>query len=178
MKVSVFIATSLDGFIARENGELDWLPVGGGEAGGEDYGYNDFINSIDLIVMGRKTYEKVLSFGEWAYGRIPVIVLTSGAVKIPEHLVQSVRVMACTPTELVEEFSASGVKHIYVDGGKTIQGFLREGVIQQLIITRIPVLIGKGIPLFGPLVHDIQLRHVETHQYPNGLVQSRYEVVE
>jgi dihydrofolate reductase len=176
MKASVFIATSLDGFIARADGDIDWLSEGGGDGGSEDYGYKAFMDTVDVLVMGRKTYEKVLTFAEWPYGSKPVIVLSSTPVHIPQTVAATVESMACAPGELVRRLSRRGVGHLYVDGGKTIQGFLEAGCIQQLIITVIPLLIGNGIPLFGPLTHDIRLRHVETRQFSNGFVQSKYEV--
>jgi dihydrofolate reductase len=174
VKASVFIAISLDGYIARENGGLDWLPEGGN---GEDYGYNEFINTVDVIVMGRNTYEKVLSFGAWPYGDKPVLVLTRSQLTIPEKMSQFIEVMSGSPQELVQHLAARGAEHLYIDGSKTIQGFLRAGLIQSMIITSIPVLIGKGIPLFGPLESDIMLRHIETRHFPSGLVQSKYEVI-
>ncbi len=175
-KASVFIATSLDGFIARENGAIDWLPAPGGEAGAEDYGYAAFMESVDTVVMGRKTYETALGFDPWPHASKPVVVLSSGPVTIPEAIAGAVESMSGTPAAIVRRLSERGAKHLYVDGGRTIQGFLEAGLIQQLIITRIPVLIGRGIPLFGPVAHDIRLRHVETRGFPDGLVQSRYEL--
>ncbi len=176
MKTSVYIATSLDGFIARENGEIDWLPGGGSEESGEDYGYKEFMATVDILVIGRNTYEKVLTFSEWPYGNKPVVVLSGRSLRIPQHIAQSVEAMTCSPSELVGRLSGRGAKHLYIDGGKTIQGFLNAGLIQRLIITRIPILIGSGIPLFGPLVRDIKLRHIETRQFSDGLVRSTYEV--
>lgn len=176
MKASVNIATSLDGFIARENGELDWLPSGGSGEGSEDYGYKAFVDTVDVLVMGRNTYEKVLTFDSWPYGKKPVVVLSHRPLDIPKSIAQSVESMSCTPAELISRLAARGAKHLYIDGGKTIQGFLNAGLIQRLIITRIPVLIGSGISLFGPLQRDIKLRHIETRSFSAGLVQSEYEV--
>jgi dihydrofolate reductase len=172
----MYIATSLDGFIARENGNLDWLPSGGDGKNREDYGYKAFMDTVDVLVMGRNTFEKVLTFGDWPYGTKPVVVLSGRSLAIPEHLVRSVESISCTPTQLVSRLAARGAKHLYIDGGKTIQGFLNAGLVNRLIITRIPVLIGGGIPLFGPLDRDIKLRHIETRQFSSGLVQSEYEV--
>ena len=163
MKASVYIATSLDGLIARQNGEIDWLG-GSSEEGGEDYGYKEFMDTVDALVMGRNTYEQVLTFGDWPYGAKPVVVLSSRSLRIPERIAKSVETMSCSPIELVSELSKRGAKHLYIDGGKTIQGFLNAGLIQRFIITRIPVLIGTGIPLFGPLRRDIKLHHIETRQ--------------
>jgi len=180
MKVSVYIATSLDGFIARDDGGLDWLPGADtneqGDAEVEDYGYREFMESVDVLVMGRKTYEKVLSFGMWPYEGKRVFVLSSGPVEIPNGLASTVECKSCSPSDLVHDLEEAGAKHVYVDGGNTVQRFLNEGLIQQIIVTRIPVLIGSGIPLFGPVANDILLDHVETRQFPSGFVQSRYEI--
>jgi dihydrofolate reductase len=174
VKASVFIATSLDGFIARPDGALDWLP---GFSDGEDYGYAAFISTVGALVMGRASYETVLSFGTWPYGDMPVVVLSSAPVPIDPALAGRVEWMAAPPAEVVRRLGERGVEHIYVDGGKTIQRFLADGRIQEMIITRVPVLLGDGIPLFGALPGDVLLRHLETRVYPDGLVQSRYEVL-
>lgn len=126
--------------------------------------------------MGRKTFEKVLTFGEWPYGKKSVIVLSHAAVRIPGNLA-SVETMSGSPADIMSTLSKRGLKHLYIDGGKTIRGFLEAGLINELTITRVPVLIGRGIPLFGPLKKDILLRHIETRQFPDGLIQSRYEVI-
>ena len=178
MKVSVFIGTSVDGFIARPNGDLDFLPAGGGEP----HGYNEFMASVDALVIGRKTFETVLAFPEWPYGDKRVVVLSSQPVDFSTIRRGAVRAglvehMAGDPAEIAAKLAASGVEHIYVDGGITIQRFLRAGVVQRLTITRVPVLIGSGIPLFDNLPHDVRLRHVATQHYPSGLVKSEYEVV-
>src|ERR1700740_416267 len=173
MKVSVFIGTSVDGFIARPNGDLDFLPAGGGEP----HGYNEFMASVDALVIGRKTFETVLAFPEWPYGQKRVVVLSSRPVDFSSVREGVVEQMAGAPAEIVAKLAASGVQHIYVDGGVTIQRFLRAGLVQRLTITRVPVLIGQGIPLFGALPHDICLRHIATRSYQSGLVQTEYEVL-
>jgi len=180
VKASVYIATSLDGFIARENGALDWLPGSDGETdpNGEDYGYHAFMDSVDALVMGRNTFEMVLSFGPWSYGDKRVIVLSSKPIQIPDNLASTVESKTCSPTELVEELAEQGLQHLYIDGGKTIQGFLNAGLIQEFIISKIPVLIGTGIPLFGPLNKDTKLRHIQTLTFENGIVQNKYEVIQ
>ena len=171
MKASVFIGTSLDGFIARTNGDLDWLPPGGGE----EHGYDAFMATVDALVIGRKTYETVLTFDAWPYGEKPVYVLSTRtlAPALPGAVVER---LSGPPAEIVAQLAARGVGHVYVDGGITIQGFLQAGLIQRLIITRIPVLLGAGIPLFGALHQDIRLTHVGTRQYASGLVQSEYVI--
>jgi dihydrofolate reductase len=170
VKASVFIGTSLDGFIARPDGTFDFLPDNP-----EPHGFEEFIASVDALVMGRNTYEVVLKFDGWPYGSKPVFVLSTRplppapAGAIVEHLNGA-------PEMIVAQLSARGIGHVYVDGGDTIQRFLRAGLIQRLIITRVPVLIGEGISLFGPTGKDIRLQHVATRHYPSGLVQSEYIV--
>ena len=172
MTVSVFVGTSLDGFIARRNGDFDFLL----EGGGEPHGYNEFMASVDALVIGRKTFEKVLTLEAWPYGDKRVVVLSSHPVDLSAAVGGVVEQMAGSPAEIVAQLADSGAHHLYVDGGITIQRFLRAGLIQRLIITRVPVLIGDGIPLFGTLPGDLRLRHVATRHYPSGLVQSEYDV--
>jgi dihydrofolate reductase len=169
---SVFIGTSLDGFIARSNGSFDFLPPGGGE----EHGYTAFMASVDAIVIGRNTYEVCLGFREWPYEK-PVFVLSTRAIETPRSPGAIVERMEGSPGEIAAALAARGFTHVYVDGGITIQRFLAAGLIQRLIITRVPVLIGSGIPLFGALPHDVTLRHVETRQYTSGLVTSEYDVI-
>jgi dihydrofolate reductase len=172
MLASVFIGTSLDGFIARTNGDLDFLPPDG-----EPHGYDEFIATVDALVIGRKTFETVLTFDMWPYGKKPVFVLSTRPLA-PAPVGAVVERMSGEPAEIVSQLEARGIRHIYVDGGITIQRFLQAGLIQRLIITRVPVLIGDGIPLFGALPRDIILRHIETRQYKSGLVQSEYVVAD
>jgi dihydrofolate reductase len=172
MTVSVFVGTSVDGFIARPNGALDFLPPGGGEP----HGYDEFIATVDALVIGRNTFEIVLAFSKWPYGDKRVVVLSSRPLDLSAVRGGRVEQMAGTPAEIVSKLAASGAQHLYVDGGITIQRFLRAGLVQRLIITRVPVLIGEGIPLFGSLPRDVRLRHVSTQHYPSGLVKSEYHV--
>ena len=140
MRASVFVGVSVDGFMARPNGDLDFLPADGGE----EHGYEAFFASVDALVIGRGTFD--------------------------------VEQMGGDPREIVAHLDAQGVRHAYVDGGVSIQRFLRAGLIQRLIVTRVPVLIGQGIPRFGALDADVPLRHVATRSYASGLVQSEYAV--
>ncbi|MES2148291.1 MAG: dihydrofolate reductase family protein [Pseudomonadota bacterium] len=173
MKASVFVGVSVDGFMARADGSFDFLPEGGGEA----HGYDEFMASVDALVIGRKTYQTVLAFEQWPYGDKPVFVLSSGALAAAppgarvEHLCGE-------PAALVAQLDARGIGHAYIDGGNTIQRFLAAGLIERLIVTRVPVLIGQGIALFGALAHDVQLQHVATHHYPSGLVQTEYRILQ
>ena len=171
MKASVFIGTSLDGFIARANGDLDFLPPGGGEP----HGYDEFMATVDALVIGRKTFETVLTFDMWPYGDKRVFVLSTRPLATPP-LGAVVERLSGSPADIVSQLTARGIQHAYVDGGITIQRFLQAGLIQHLIITRVPVLIGAGIPLFGALQRDIALTHIATRQYASGLVQSEYVI--
>ena len=176
MRASVFIAASLDGFIARPDGGLDWLPGEGGGEIEEDHGYDAFIASVDVVVIGRGTYEKVLTFGKWAYAPdMAVRVLSTRSLTLQEGLPKGVETMSGPPAEILAALEQEGFRHAYVDGGKTIQGFLQAGLIHRMTVTRIPVLLGSGIPLFGPLPHDLRFRHVATRSFAGGLVQSVYE---
>jgi dihydrofolate reductase len=172
MRASVFIATSLDGFIARADGAIDWLPAGGGEP----HGYDEFMATVDAIVIGRNTFETVMSFPEWPYARTPVVVLTTHPSKVVPPAGVVCDVMGGTPEEIVARLDERGMRHLYIDGGVTVQRFLDAGLIQRVIITRVPVLIGTGIPLFGPVSGDIRFEHVATRSYKSGLVQSEYRV--
>ena len=176
IKASVFIATSLDGFIARANGDLGWLTGEESTSTEQDYGYQEFMDSVDNLVVGRNTFERVLTFDTWPYSGKKVVVLSSKPNAVPQHLTDSVEWLSLPPQHLVERLVSQGATHLYVDGGKTIQGFVKAGLINELIVTRIPVLIGTGIPLFGPLNHDIKLTHVATRQFENGFVQSTHRV--
>ncbi|HKD11596.1 MAG TPA: GNAT family N-acetyltransferase [Thermoanaerobaculia bacterium] len=172
MKASVFVGTSVDGFIARPGGELDFLPPGGGE----EHGYEAFMASVDALVIGRKTYETVLAFETWPYADKPVVVLSRQPLA-PCPAGARVERMSGEPSEIAARLGARGVKHVYVYGGLTIQGFLRSGLVQSLVVTRVPVLIGEGIPLFGRTDGDVRLEHVATRSYASGLVQSEYRVL-
>ena len=178
--LSVFVGVSVDGFIARLNGKLDFLPPDGGEP----HGYTEFMTSIDTLVIGRSTYETVATFPEWPYGDKRVVVLSSTPIDITKSHVgpdgratRQIEHLSGTPDEIVSQLAATGTRHIYVDGGVTVRRFLRAGLIDRLIITRVPVLIGQGIPLFGTLPHDIHLRHVATRSFPSGLVTTEYAVL-
>jgi dihydrofolate reductase len=178
VKCSVFIATSLDGFISRKDGSIDWL----NEAGvrnpeGEDYGYAHFMVDIDALVMGRSTFEQVLTFGEWPYGSKPVVVLSSTLKNLPAHLPPTVSLSAEEPLRLVQRLSSAGFHHLYIDGGQTIQGFLAAGLINEITITVIPVLLGSGRPLFGMLASDVQLDLICSRAYKSGFVQNHYRVL-
>lgn len=182
MRATVFVGTSLDGFIARADDQLDFLDAkdeedeGGGGGEPDAHGFEAFIASVDALVMGRRTYDVVLGFGKWPYGKKPVFVLSSGRpAPAPDGAI--VEHLSGTPASVTKALAARGFQHLYVDGGKTIQAFLRAGLIDRIVVTRVPVLIGSGIPLFGPLERDVPLRHLSTRSLPGGAVQSEYQVV-
>lgn len=178
IRCSVFIAVSLDGFIARSNGAIDWLSDSGDGNGSEEYGYKAFIDAVDVLVMGRNTYELVLTFNAWPYTGKKVVVLSSGSPNIPGRLTESVEIMSGSPAAVAHRLSENGAQHLYVDGGKTIQGFLNAGLVDEMTLTRIPILIGEGIPLFGSLDRDVRFQHIETKSYASGFVQSKYRAIE
>jgi dihydrofolate reductase len=172
MMVSVFIGTSVDGFIARSNGDLDFLPPDGGEP----HGYTEFMATVDALVIGRRTFETVLPYPTWPYGRKRVVVLSSKPIDFSPVRGGVVEQMAGAPADIAAKLAADGVRHVYVDGGITIQKFLRAGLVHRLIITRVPILIGEGVPLFAALPRDVRLTHMSTQHYPSGLVKSVYLV--
>ncbi len=172
----VFIATSLDGFIARQNGDIDWLLEH--DQAGEDHGYNDFIRDIDVIVMGRGTYEAVRRMGEWFYTR-PVLVLSEQLApqEVPQELSGKVRFSDISPGSAMAMLASEGARRAYVDGGRVIQSFLELDMISDMVITTVPILLGAGRPLFGGGHRDVALSHKGTKSFPSGLVQSHYEVM-
>jgi len=175
---SVFVATSLDGYIARSDGSLDWLHEANKHVPpGEDCGYRKFMADVDILVMGRNTFEQVLTFDAWPYSSTPVVVLSHRNVTLPSQLSSRVSVSGESPSALVKRLSTQGVRKIYVDGALTIQGFLADGLIDDLTITVIPILLGTGKPLFAQLGADVRLEHVQTIIFDFGFVQSRYRVI-
>ncbi len=172
MIASGFVGVSVDGFMARRDGTFDFLPADDGEP----HGFEEFFASVDTLVIGRKTLETVKAFPGWPYGSKRVVVLSSRPLDM-SGVRGKVEHMAGRPADIVAQLAASGAQHLYVDGGITIQEFLRAGQIQQLTVTRVPVLIGEGIPLFGSLPHDVKLEHIATQAYATGLVKSHYRVV-
>jgi len=173
----VNIAISRDGYIAREDGDIDWLDKANSAVPvGEDCGFAKFMRSIGALVMGRKSYEKVLSFGVWPYGDTPVIVQSRKPIEFPPDAPSSVSHSSESPSDLFERLNREGIERVYIDGGTTIQRFLQAEIIDEITLTVIPVLIGSGIPLFGSLREDITLSHKKTITYDFGFVQSTYLV--
>jgi len=172
----VFIATSLDGYIARPDGDIDWLLARDDPQ--EDHGYDAFIADKDAIVMGRGGYEKVATFETWPYDR-PVLVLSRrlAGMPVPERLRGKVRFADLSPHDAMRELEQGGARRVYVDGGQVVQAFLRAGLIEDMVITTVPVLIGAGRKLFGELPDDRDLTLVASRAFPSGLVQSAYRLL-
>ncbi|MFA7265830.1 MAG: dihydrofolate reductase family protein [Candidatus Nanopelagicales bacterium] len=170
-----FIATSLDGYIAREDGDISWLLERDDPT--EDHGYNDFIADIGVIVMGRGSYDKVLTFDQWPY-ELPVVVLSATLTDsdVPLHLVGKVEVTSQTPSQVMQDLAHRGLDRVYLDGGRVIQSFLRAGLVSDLVVTTVPVILGAGRRLFGEVSTDIDLALVDVRRFPSGLVQSKYSV--
>jgi dihydrofolate reductase len=174
MKGSVYIGTSLDGFIARENGDIDWLVQFADEKAVE--AYEEFINRIDAIVIGRGTFEKIMTFPSWPYKQA-AFLLSSSIKKVPDSIKDKITLLSMKPGEVMTYLSDNGFSRIYIDGGKVIQEFLKEDFIDEMIISKAPIVIGRGIPLFGQLDVDLQFTHIRTEVHPNGLVRSYYEKI-
>ena len=170
----VFIAKSLDGYIAGENGELDWLnSIPNPE--NNNMGFVSLMNEIDAIVMGRTTFETVCGFkGEWPYNK-QVFVLSNTLHEIPERLKDKVSLLAGNVKEILIEIHKKGYSNLYIDGGKTVQNFLKEDLIDELIITTIPILLGNGIALFDSLPKSLEFTHLRTEIFLNQIVQSHYK---
>ena len=172
MNTIVFVGTSLDGFIARTDGEFDWLSQFANDEAIR--AYEELINRIDAIVIGRGTFEKVLTFPSWPYEK-KVFVLSTSITEAPASISGKVTILSMAPGALLSHLSGMGYSTIYVDGGKVIQAFLKEDLIDEMIISKAPVLIGSGIPLFGYLDQDLAFKHIKTDVCSNGLVRSYYE---
>ena len=171
MKTCVYIGTSLDGFIAELDGHVDWLEK---FADAEVFNsYGEFMKSIDAVVIGRGTYDKVLTYPSWPYDK-KVFVLSTTLKSVPEKLRQKMSVLSMQPRDLLKHLSSQGFASIYVDGGNVIQSFLREDCVDEMIISRVPVLLGKGIPLFGSQEKRLHFQHIQTDVYANGLLKSHY----
>ena len=172
MTTTVYVGTSLDGFIARKDGDIDWLVKYQNKEVQDSY--HEFIGRIDAMVIGRGTFEKVITFPEWPYEK-KVFVLSNSLKQIPYKLNEKATLLAMKPSDLLNYLSGQGFSNLYIDGGKVIQSFLKEDLIDELIITKVPELIGTGIPLFGYLDKDLRFEHISTNIYSDGLVKSHYK---
>lgn len=175
MVYKAYMGVSVDGYIADSNNSLEWLNrISNPEE--SDFGFADFMDSIDAVLMGRNTYETVLSFGNWPYQK-PVFVLSTTLTQIPQQLRGKVELLTGPPRQIVVMLHERGHEDIYVDGGKVVQCFLSERLLDELTLTRIPILLGGGVSLFGNLEVPIELNHEETTIFDNGLVKSRYTIL-
>ena len=178
VEIYIFLAISLDGFIARNNGEIDWLEKFNSDDPNEDYGFGEFFKRMDCLVMGRKSFEKVLSFQKWPYTGKPVQVLSRTLTSLPPTVSGLAELTPkLTPREHLDHWAGLGWQRVYLDGGETARSFLECGLVKQLILTHIPIISGTGRPLFGNALPAIILKHLHTRSFASGLVQSDYEVV-
>ena len=173
MTTFVYVATSLDGFIAAEGDDLSWLSeIPNPDE--SDFGFADFMSRVDALVMGRRTYDKVISFGSWPYDK-PVFVLSNTLGSLPTDPEKSVEVISGGLESVIANLKAKGHQNLYVDGGITIQNFLEKDLIDEMIITRVPVLLGSGIPLFGQLQQALKFTLERTEELGGGLLKSYYK---
>ncbi len=171
----VYIAVSIDGFIAAGDDGLDWLnEIHNSDK--SDYGFSEFNSKIDAIIMGRRTFEKVLTFQEWSYEK-PVFVLSNTLNKIPDNLADKAQIIKGKLNSIVKKLNKQGYKNLYIDGGKTIQSFLKENLIDHLILTHVSILLGDGIPLFGKLPKSIKFKLIKTEMLNKDLVKNYYTKV-
>ena len=177
LKATIYIAATIDGFIARPDGAIDWLEH---DSKSQDYGWGAFRQSIDSLILGRQTYEQVLGFGvDWPYRGLATFVWSRTLTKddISSALADDVvEVSALPPAALLDELTGRGLKSVWIDGGQTLQSFLAAGLVDVITVTRLPILIGRGMPLFGDLPNDVHLEHLETQSFDSGVVQSSYAV--
>ncbi|GLO62447.1 dihydrofolate reductase [Vibrio sp. MACH09] len=184
MKCSVFIATSVDGFIAKTDGSVDWLHTAGNpeaEMGNQaDMGWAEYMASVDCLIMGRKCMEVISAMNltpeQWPYGDMRIVVLSNTLTEAPDNMKERVELYSGDLNDLVTMLEGDGHKHAYIDGGKTVQAFINLKLINEIIITRAPILLGEGIPLFGKVAHDIKLENVTATAFANNFVQVKYTV--
>ena len=178
VEIYIFLAISLDGFIARNNGEIDWLEKFNSDDPNEDYGFGEFFKRMDCLVMGRKSFEKVLSFQKWPYTGKPVQILSRTLTSLPAAVSSLAELTPkLSPHELLDYWVGLGWQRIYLDGGEAARSFLECGLVKQLTLTRIPIILGTGKPLFGNTLPEIILKHLHTRSIVSGLVLSDYAVV-
>lgn len=172
-KNSIYLGISLDGNIADRAGGLDWLDMVPNSEG-DDMGYYDFMDRIDALVMGRKTFEAVDGLDvEWPYQK-PVFVLSSSLTELPKKYDEKAFLLGGKLSEVLAAIHQKGHHRLYIDGGITVQQFLREDLIDEIILTQIPILLGGGVPLFGELSQQLKFKLVASHVHLNQLVQSHY----
>ncbi len=184
MKCSVYIATSADGYIATLDGNVDWIHTAGNEkadmTSNPDMGFGNFMASVDCMVMGRKCMEMISSMNltpeQWPYGDTHIVVLSNTITTPPENMKGKVEMFSGEITDLVKKLENKGFRHTYIDGGSTITSFLNHRLINEMTITRVPLLLGAGIPLFGKLGNQINLAESEATAFANDFVQVKYKI--
>lgn len=168
----VYVGASLDGYIAGPNGEIDWLEERSHPDDG-DHGFADFMAGIDALLMGRNSFDVVAGMNEWFYTK-PVFVISNTMTEVFLFYADKVQLCRGSLPEVVKNLAERGYENLYIDGGKVIQQALREDLIDELIVTQLPILLGKGIPLFGDLDGPIRFDHVNTVVFKSGLVKNHY----
>ena len=183
MKCSVYIATSADGYIATPDGGVDWLHTAGNleaDMGSEDMGFQSFMDSVDCMIMGRKCMEMISSMNltpkQWVYGDMRIVVLSNTVKEPPENLRGKVEMYSGDIQDLIVKLESSGFKHAYIDGGSTITSFINLKLINEMTITKAPVLLGEGIPLFGKINKSVKLENAKASAFPNDFIQIKYSV--
>ncbi len=183
MKCSVYIATSADGYIAMPDGSVDWLHTAGNlevDMGSEDMGFQSYMDSVDCVIMGRKCMDVISSFNltpeQWLYGDTKVYVLSNSIKEPPENLNGKVEMVSGEILDLIHKLEGDGFKHAYIDGGATITSFINLQLIDEMTITKVPLLLGEGIPLFGKISQSIKLESAKATTFPNDFVQIKYRV--
>ena len=183
MKCSVYIATSVDGYIATPDGGVDWLHTSGNleaDMGSEDMGFQSFMDSVDCMIMGRKCMEMISSMNltpkQWVYGDMRIVVLSNTVKEPPENLRGKVEMYSGDIQDLIVKLESSGFKHAYIDGGSTITSFINLKLINEMTITKAPVLLGEGIPLFGKINKSVKLENAKASAFPNDFIQIKYSV--
>jgi dihydrofolate reductase len=183
MKCSAYIATSVDGYIATIDGDVDWLHTSGNmeaDMGSEDMGFRSYIDSVDCMIMGRKCMEMIssmdLSPEQWPYGDMHIVVLSNTLKTPPENLHGKVELYSGDIESLILRLENNGFKHAYIDGGSTITSFINLKLINEITITRVPILLGDGIPLFGKTHKSVKLTNTQVSVFPNDFSQVKYSV--
>ena len=168
----IYIATSLDGYIAGKDGDLSWLNEIPNPSN-SDFGFSEFMERIDALIMGRNTFETVVGFGVWPYEK-PVFVLSNSLDKVPEGYEEKAKIIKGDLKSILAQMEELGKKNLYVDGGSVIRSFLKEDLIDEMIISRVPILLGEGIPLFGDLSESMKFKLIKTESYDETLVKCHY----
>jgi dihydrofolate reductase len=174
--IAAFLGLSVDGYIARQDGSIDWL-VSRGESSGGDNGYSSFMADVDLVALGRETFETVLEFATWPYPGLPVVVLSERLKRSASAIEAPLTTVAGSLEEMIDIATRRKASKVYADGGRVVQSLLRAGLLDELTLTWVPVLLGGGRTLFGALERDVELRLEATTNLGAGMVQSRYRVL-